>query len=159
MIHLPNELIDKILLYTNDIHLAITLKRTYVIKKLFNPKIHTWENASSNGHLDIIKWARGNGLCVRPKDMSICDNAIKGNHFEIFEWIKKNGFACNHITCKYAARTSNLKLLIYLLYSNQMKKLFHYYLILMNGHNHLKMKFDEYLTKLGFFVVLIYQYY
>lgn len=70
--------------------------------------------AAFYGHLDIIKWARGSGLSVRPKDESICDDAIRGNHFEIFEWIKKNGFACDHINCGYAAKTRNLKLLIYL---------------------------------------------
>lgn len=33
---LPYEIIDKILLFTNDITLAIQLKRNYVIDKLYN---------------------------------------------------------------------------------------------------------------------------
>ena len=36
MIQLPNEIIDKILLYCNDFTLAIQLKRPFVIKRLYN---------------------------------------------------------------------------------------------------------------------------
>ena len=52
---LPTEIIDMILIYTNDISIAIKLNNIHVIKKIFNSKIHTWYWGCENNKLDLIK--------------------------------------------------------------------------------------------------------
>ena len=59
MITLPNEIIDQILGYC-DISVAIELNREHVIKRLYNPNIHTWDNAAENGDLPLVKYLHKN---------------------------------------------------------------------------------------------------
>lgn len=57
--NLPNEIFDNILIKLGNFKLAIQLKNEYVINKLYNPKIHTWNYAASNGYLHVIRWLHG----------------------------------------------------------------------------------------------------
>ena len=56
---LPQELVDQILINRGDIILAIQLKNNYVAKKIYNAKKHTLLWASREGHLELIKWLKG----------------------------------------------------------------------------------------------------
>ena len=49
---------------------------------------HTCMEAAKNGHFDVLKWARSNGC---PWDRLTLAEAIQNDHKEIFEWALKNG--------------------------------------------------------------------
>ena len=53
---LPQEIIDNILLFVNDIGLCFQLENYYCIKKIYNKDIHTWDWASETGNLQFIRW-------------------------------------------------------------------------------------------------------
>jgi hypothetical protein len=61
MNYLPTHIIDEIIIRT-DFQTAISLHNEYAIKKLYNPKLHTWIWASFNGHLKVIKWFHENNI-------------------------------------------------------------------------------------------------
>ncbi len=62
----PRELQDLILLNT-DFNTAIICKNEYVIKKLYNHKVHTWDYAVKNGNIGILKWLHKNNILGNDK--------------------------------------------------------------------------------------------
>lgn len=63
MTRLPNEIIDKILIRLNNFGIAIKLNNEYIVKHLFNPKIHDMNYIQTNKiNLKMIKYLYSIGL-------------------------------------------------------------------------------------------------
>ena len=86
---LPNEIIDEILIYSIDFVSAIKLKcNNYIINTLYNPIIHTWNWASENGHLEIIKFLHENEK--KGYTFKVINNASRNGHIKVLKWLQKN---------------------------------------------------------------------
>ncbi len=76
----PIKIIDKIIQFT-DFQTAVSIKNVFCIKKMFNPKIHTWNWSAGGGHLEVVKWLHMNpteGCTTRAMDF-----AAGGGHLEV----------------------------------------------------------------------------
>jgi hypothetical protein len=80
---LPNEIIDKIILYT-DLETALKIKNEYCIKKLYNRECHTINISASNGHLETIKWLIKKNHSYSNKSIT---NAAENGHLEVVEFL------------------------------------------------------------------------
>lgn len=79
---LPDEIFDKILLNIGNLNLSIILENEYVINKLYNKNIHTWDYAAQTGNLLLIKFLniidkynctkKNNGLCITKWPFTYC---------------------------------------------------------------------------------------
>jgi len=65
-------------------------------------------NASSQGSLEVIQWARANGC---PWDAWTCAYAAKNGHLEVLQWATANGCPWDAWTCAYAAENGHLGVL------------------------------------------------
>ena len=83
----PKEIQDKILLYT-DFETAPKAGNEYCIKKLYDPKKHTWKWACKNGHLDVVKFLHKN----RTKGCTTyaMNLASKYGHLEVVKFLHEN---------------------------------------------------------------------
>ena len=84
---LPKEIEDKILLQL-DFDKVVHLENYYTTMKVYNPKIHTWSWAASNGHLDVIEWLHLNRKegCTR----DAMNFAAHNGHLHIVKWLHEN---------------------------------------------------------------------
>jgi len=133
---LPTEIVDMILIYTNDISLAIKLTNIHVIKKIFNSKIHTWYWACENNKLDMIKLLHTKGFSIYKKtgnteilkifykiqnytynienELYPIDIAVKNGHLEVVKYLHGIGKDCDKGTINLAAKNGHLKVVKYL---------------------------------------------
>ena len=85
MVSLPYELIDKILIFTKNIHLCIQLKRFYPLVKLN----YSIDESSKNGHLEVSKFL----LEVNPNINISIDNeaafryTCQNGHLEVAKFL------------------------------------------------------------------------
>ena len=64
--------------------------------------------AASNGHLDVLKWARENGC---KWNSLTCAYAAENGHLNVLKWARENGCEWDSSTCKCAAQNGNLDVL------------------------------------------------
>jgi hypothetical protein len=64
--------------------------------------------ASKGGHLEILKWARENNC---PWDEVVCVEAANGGHFSILKWARENGCPWNEDVCSEAACNGHIEIL------------------------------------------------
>jgi hypothetical protein len=94
---LPTEIIDEIILRT-DFQTAISLNNKYAIKKLYDPKKHTFDFAASEGHLEILNWLHENtDKVLRPDGARTegctrleMDRAARQRNLELVKWLHEN---------------------------------------------------------------------
>ena len=60
------------------------------------------------GHLDVLQWARENGC---PWDEDTCACAAEVGHFEILQWVREKGCPWDTITCRRAASRGHVDIL------------------------------------------------
>jgi len=82
---IPNELIDKILSYT-DLDTCIKMKRLYPLRKWIESGELTMDLASKNGHLEVVKH-----LCLLGKDCTTdaMDSSSQNGHLEILQLLEE----------------------------------------------------------------------
>ncbi len=68
-------------------------------------------NAASNGHIKILKWAKENGY---EWSTYTCSGAASNGQFETLKWLRKNGCPWDTCSCIGAARNGHLKILKWL---------------------------------------------
>lgn len=109
---LPDELIEEIVSYCNDLDIFIlinTNRKSYNLLKSKITNFHMfYELASENGHLSLLKWLYGNN---HPYSPFIYSAAAEGGHLEIIQWLHEKGCITNPYICNYAARRGNLEIL------------------------------------------------
>ena len=84
---LPVELIDQIILFTENFELSAQLGNKWVCKKLYNPDIHNWISACKTGNLTIVTW-----LHINEKEgcTSKClDDAAYNGHFDVVKFLHR----------------------------------------------------------------------
>ena len=64
--------------------------------------------AASQGHLEVLKWARDNGC---EWDSLTCANAARNGHLVLLNWAFDNGCQWDSLTCAYAAGSGRLDVL------------------------------------------------
>ena len=69
---------------------------------------NTCTEASKNGHLKILKWARNNGCSW---DKNTCSEAAKNGYLKILKWARNNGCYWDKHTCNEAAKNGHLNVL------------------------------------------------
>lgn len=130
MSKLPHELIDKIILYT-DLETclkAFKWKNEYIIKKIYDKKIHTLIWAAGNGHLETLKWLYNvKGLRLPPHVPSrfslVIDNtrvdvmnvAAANGHLEVLKWLLSIGGSFSGCAVQSAAWNNHYEVLEWLL--------------------------------------------
>jgi hypothetical protein len=87
----PSEIIDKIILYTENVNLIVNFCTDYMIDKFYNqnPNKFTWKNACKNGYLSIVK-----NLHKTELKKYTTDNVIKHIHEynRAFNWLSKHNY-------------------------------------------------------------------
>jgi hypothetical protein len=68
----------------------------------------TPSEAAKGGHLECLKWLRENGCPLRPL---VCSSAASGGHLEILQWACRNGTYMGSYTCANAALGGHLEVL------------------------------------------------
>ena len=68
----------------------------------------TCENAANHGYLEVLKWVRANNC---PWNSSTCDAAAIGGHLEVLKWARENGCPWDFHTCDNAASGGHLEVL------------------------------------------------
>mmetsp|Transcript_15679 Transcript_15679/g.35307 ORF Transcript_15679/g.35307 Transcript_15679/m.35307 type:complete len:105 (-) Transcript_15679:63-377(-) len=68
------------------------------VQNLITPS-RTCTYAPTEGHLEILKWARAHGC---PWDESTCSLASDGGHLEILKWARAQGCPWDEDTCHFA---------------------------------------------------------
>ena len=84
---LPQEIISLIFLET-DFETCIKNGRLYEANKLFDPEKHNWLSASSNGHLEVVKFLhehRKEGCTTNAMDL-----ASREGHLEIVKFLHEH---------------------------------------------------------------------
>jgi len=64
--------------------------------------------AAGGGHLEVLKWARGEGC---PWNERTCAAAAEGGHLEVLKWARARGCPWDEDTCLYAALNGHLAVL------------------------------------------------
>ena len=132
---LPTEIVDMILIYTNDISIAIKLNNIHVIKKIFNSKIHTWYWACENNKVDLIKLLHTKGFSIYKEtgnteilkffynynftynienELYPIDIAAKNGHLEVVKYLHCVGKYGDKCTINLAAKNGHLEVVKYL---------------------------------------------
>ena len=68
----------------------------------------TCRNAAMKGHLDLLKWCRGNKC---PWDAETCANAATRSRLELLKWARVNQCPWDAETCANAAEYGDLEML------------------------------------------------
>lgn len=132
---LPNEIIDEILIYSMNFVSAIKLKcNNYIINSLYNPVIHTWNWASVNGHLEIIKFLHKNEK--NGYTFKVINNASRNGHMKVLKWLQKNRKDnCINEAMNWAAMNGHLDIVKFLYVdSNAINTNLAITLARLNGH-------------------------
>ncbi len=69
---------------------------------------YTCSEATLNGHLHILKWAIANGC---DWDCVTCCSAATNGYLDILKWVKENGCPWDEHTCAFAAQNGHLECL------------------------------------------------
>jgi hypothetical protein len=77
---LPNEIIDQILYYIDDIRICIELKRYHPLKTKIS-----MDQASKGGYLELVKYLHGIGKECTTDSMNF---ASKGGHLEVIKYLR-----------------------------------------------------------------------
>ena len=135
---LPIEIQEKIL--QNLMFEQVIRLSNYVAKKLHNPKIHTWNYAAMNGHLEVVKWLhefRSEGCTKDAINLAACNGhlevmkwlhenrtegrtkwamsyAASNGHLEIVKWLHENKYEGCTQAMDYATRNDHLEIVEYL---------------------------------------------
>ena len=88
---LPQEILDEIISQT-DFHTAIKLGNKYAITRLYDGRIHTWNVAAEEGHLDLIKWLHDSPFTGRTEECTTkaMDWAASKGHLPIVKFLHEN---------------------------------------------------------------------
>lgn len=114
---IPNEIIDKILIKLNNVHLAIKLRRNYVIKTICHINHYNIDYISMEGHLDVIVWLHNNEY--KPTSDSIVYASWFG-HLEVAKYLHSIGVKCDIHAMNKASEKGYLDIVIWL-YNNGIK--------------------------------------
>lgn len=76
-------------LRTKDFNLACTLNDTSIIKKLYNPKIHTWRWGVTRGYNNVIAIFYLEGIRFDTFDFNPIDTASEYGHIDMVIWLCK----------------------------------------------------------------------
>jgi hypothetical protein len=87
----------------------------WIVKKGYQLHKHTFRNAASKGHFDILLWGRENKLFNLKKDYEnsvyICASVASYGNLEMFKWIRKIGGECDKMTFRDAAKNGHIHIL------------------------------------------------
>lgn len=121
-VNLPYEIIDYILIYTNDVDLCIQLKRFYPLIKLN----YTIDKASKNGHLDVVKYLHSiNKDCT----VDAMDFASKNGHLDVVKYLHSINKDCTVEAVNWASMNGHLDVVKYLnrnIWLGKISHLFYY---------------------------------
>ncbi len=67
--------------------------------------------AASNGHIEILKWAKENGYKL---NTTACSTAALNGHFDVLKWLRENGCPWDKISCSNAAKNGHFEILKWL---------------------------------------------
>jgi ankyrin repeat protein len=107
---IPHEIIDRIILKLNDIHISTSLKRDYVSEKLCKNNNYSIDTESKNGHLDVVKFLYDKGANYTTNAMNY---ASKNGHLDIVKYLHKVGSECTN-AIGYASENGHLEVVKFL---------------------------------------------
>jgi hypothetical protein len=84
---LPFEIQEKIMFLTN-FELCIEFNFSYVAKKLYTPKKHSWGKYAKKGSLRVIRWLQRNK--IKGCSAFTMDLAAENGHLPVVIWLHEN---------------------------------------------------------------------
>lgn len=106
----PQELIDKIIAYT-DLETAIAAKNEYNINQFYNKHRHTILQSAKNGNLETIKWLYNKGISFKEESVYL---AAENGHTKVVQFLLVRMNETPNPTIDYAARSGDLEMVKWL---------------------------------------------
>ena len=106
----PQELVDKIIAYTN-LETAIKTNNEYNIGRFYNKHRHTILQSAKNGNLETIKWLYNKGMSFKEESVFL---AAENGHTKIVQFLLSKMNKTPEIAIDYAAKSGDLEMVKWL---------------------------------------------
>lgn len=131
----PDEIFDNIIYHTNKLELAVKFS-SYTAWQIYNPRIHTWEWATKNNLLYVLKWFYKTKVSTHTE--RIAEIAVGYGYFAIIKWLHKINADFTIDVLDTAAKSGNIELVEWL-FKNRTEGCSYYAIDKAAGYGHLDM--------------------